>query len=51
MIYREHYINPIREFYDSDLIITRIRRCGKSVILDQVKNEIKLKDFLTMNAL
>ena len=42
MIYREHYINPIREFYDSDLIkiITGIRRCGKSVILEQVKSEI-----------
>ncbi len=45
MIYREHYINPIREFYDSDLIkiITGIRRCGKSVILEQVKNEISQK--------
>lgn len=45
MIYREHYINPIREFYDSDLIkiITGIRRCGKSVILEQVKNEISKK--------
>ena len=45
MIYREHYIKPIREFYDSDLIkiITGIRRCGKSVILEQVKNEISKK--------
>ncbi len=45
MIYREHYINPIREFYDSDLIkiITGIRRCGKSVILEQVKSEISKK--------
>ena len=45
MIYREHYINPIREFYDSDLIkiITGIKRCGKSVILEQVKNEISKK--------
>ena len=42
MIYREHYIKPVREFYDSDLIkiITGIRRCGKSVILEQIKNEI-----------
>ncbi len=42
MINREHYIAPIREFYDSDLIkiITGIRRCGKSVILEQIKNEI-----------
>lgn len=43
MIYREHYISQIREFYDSDLIkiITGIRRSGKSVILEQVKDEIK----------
>lgn len=43
MIYREHYIEPIREFYDSDLIkiITGIRRSGKSVILEQIRNEIK----------
>ena len=35
MIYREHYIKPVREFYDSDLIkiITGIRRSGKLVIL------------------
>ena len=45
MIKREHYIEQIREFYDSDLIkiITGIRRCGKSVILEQVMNEIKMK--------
>lgn len=45
MIYREHYINPVREFYDSDLIkiITGIRRSGKSVILEQIRNEIKQK--------
>jgi len=45
MIYREHYIEKIREFYDSDLIkiITGIRRCGKSIILEQIMNEIKIK--------
>ena len=45
MIKREHYIKSIRAFYDSDLIkiITGIRRCGKSVILDQVISEIKEK--------
>lgn len=45
MIYREHYIRPIREFYDSDLIkiITGIRRCGKSVILEQIMQEIHTK--------
>lgn len=53
MIYREHYINQIREFYDSDLIkiITGIRRCGKSVILEQVKKEIgnKSDNIISLN--
>lgn len=45
MIYREHYIAPVREFYESDLIkiITGIRRCGKSVILEQIMQEIRQK--------
>ncbi len=45
MISRERYIAPIREFYDCDLvkIITGIRRCGKSVILGQIKEEIAFK--------
>ena len=43
MIIREHYISQIRPFYESDLIkvITGIRRCGKSVILKQVSEELK----------
>lgn len=42
MIIREHYIEKVRPFYDSDLIkiITGIRRCGKSVILEQIMDEI-----------
>lgn len=42
MIKRERYLEKIRPFYDSDLIkvITGIRRCGKSVILKQIKDEI-----------
>lgn len=42
MISREHYIEQVRPFYDSDLIkiITGIRRCGKSVIMEQVVKEI-----------
>ncbi len=45
MIYREHYIKPVRDFYASDLIkiITGIRRSGKSVILQQIMDEIKQK--------
>lgn len=45
MIKREHYIKEVREFYDSDLIkiITGIRRCGKSVILKQIVNEVEQK--------
>lgn len=42
MIQREHYLEQIRPFYESDLIkiITGIRRCGKSIILQQIKEEI-----------
>ncbi len=45
MIQREHYIEQVRPFYDSDLIkiITGIRRCGKSVIMEQIINEIREK--------
>ncbi len=45
MIKREKYMEPIREFYDSDLIkiITGIRRCGKSVILRAIFEEIKTR--------
>ena len=43
MILREHYLQQIRPFYDSDLIkiITGIRRCGKSVTMQQVRDEIE----------
>jgi len=43
MIIREKYLSKIRPFYDQDLIkvITGIRRCGKSVILNQIMNELK----------
>ena len=45
MIKREHYLKKIRGFYDSDLIkiITGIRRSGKSIILNQIMDEIKEK--------
>lgn len=45
MIKREHYVLKIRDFYYDDMIkiITGIRRCGKSVILEQIMDEIKKK--------
>lgn len=45
MIKREKYIKQIRNFYDSDLIkvLVGIRRCGKSVILQSIMEEIKSK--------
>lgn len=45
MIKREKYLASIRGFYDSDLIkiITGVRRCGKSEILNQIKAEIAKK--------
>lgn len=43
MIKREKYLKNIRPFYDKDLIkvITGIRRCGKSVILMQIMDELR----------
>ena len=43
MIIRERYMTQIRPFYESNLIkiITGIRRCGKSVILRHVLNELE----------
>ena len=43
MIKREQYLTKIREFYHMDLIkvITGIRRCGKSVLLMQIMDELK----------
>ena len=45
MLKREIYLSRIRGFYDSDLvkILVGIRRCGKSVILNQIVDEIKEK--------
>ena len=45
MLKREIYLKRIREFYDSNLIkiLVGIRRCGKSVILRQIMEELKEK--------
>ena len=42
-IKRKKYLEEIRKYYDSNLIkvITGIRRCGKSVLLSQIQNEIQ----------
>lgn len=46
MLKREKYLSKIRSFYDSDLvkILVGIRRCGKSVILEQIIEELKQKN-------
>ena len=43
MLIREDYLSKIREFYDLDIIkvLIGIRRCGKSVLLKQIIDEIK----------
>lgn len=43
MIIRERYLEKIRPFYGQDLIkvLTGIRRCGKSVLLNQIVDELK----------
>ena len=42
MIRRTHYLNQILPFVGTDVIkvITGIRRCGKSVLLEQIRDEI-----------
>lgn len=45
MLERTKYIEEIKDFYDSDLIkiLVGIRRCGKSIILDQIMEDLKKK--------
>lgn len=42
LIKREIYLKKIRTFYEIDLIkvLTGVRRCGKSVLLNQIADEI-----------
>ncbi len=46
MLKREIYLSRIRGFYDSNLvkILIGIRRCGKSIILEQIMDEIRQKN-------
>jgi len=39
---RKMYLERIRPYYDSDIIkvITGVRRCGKSMLLDEIKDEL-----------
>ncbi|MCM1541761.1 MAG: ATP-binding protein [Blautia sp.] len=39
---REAYLEQIRPYYDSDIIkvITGVRRCGKSILLDTIRDEL-----------
>ena len=43
MLKREMYLSRIRGFYDNDLvkILVGIRRCGKTIILKQIIDEIR----------
>ena len=43
LIKRNKYLYEIRKYYDSNLIkvITGIRRSGKSILLEQIQEEIK----------
>lgn len=42
MILRENYLNKITKFIDKDIIkvLTGVRRCGKSVMLTQIRDEV-----------
>lgn len=46
MIKRDAYLKKIRPFYDSELIkvLIGLRRCGKSVILRQIYDEIQVEE-------
>ncbi len=56
MIKRELYMNKIRPFFDKDIVkvLSGVRRCGKSVMLELIKKELqengrKQRDFLSIN--
>ena len=56
MIKRDLYINRIRPFFNRDIVkvLTGVRRCGKSVLLELIKEElidlgIKQANFMSVN--
>jgi len=56
MIKRDNYLNRIRPFIDKDIIkvLTGIRRCGKSVMLELIREDLREKGipesrFLSLN--
>lgn len=51
LIKRKAYLEQIRKYYDSNLIkvITGIRRCGKSILLNQIMEEIMESDGIDRN--
>ena len=51
LIKRKAYLEQIRKYYDSNLIkvITGIRRCGKSILLNQIMEEIMENDGIDKN--
>ena len=46
MVKRERYLQRIRPFYDSEMVkvITGIRRCGKSTLMQQIIAEIQQRN-------
>lgn len=42
LVKRTRYLEHIRKFYESNLVkvLTGVRRCGKSVLLDQIREEL-----------
>ena len=45
---REVYIEQIRPYYDSDIIkvITGVRRSGKSILLETIKDELAERAYM-----
>ena len=51
MVIRERYLSKIRPFIGKDVIkvLTGIRRCGKSVLLEQIRDEIGSPNTIFLN--